>query len=167
MREYVTFPDMSPVRTPRRFFLLVIGLALFALPFAAQAGAVLTATVGADSRDHFKGGHFAYSATLYAKIDDMTLLGVQSGMGALSGSDAIPILATALIRLPLGRVVLPVATGDVGYVLDDAHPGLLWRGGGGFDIRNGRHSSFLLLGAYEGQGSLSGWSARGGLLLEF
>jgi hypothetical protein len=158
---------MSPPRTPRRPFPLLVVLACLAMPFAALAGAVLTGTVGAESRDHFKGGHFAYSATLYAKIDDMTLLGVQSGMGALSGSDAIPILASALIRLPLGRVVLPVATGDVGYVLDDAHPGLLWRGGGGFDIRNGRHSSFLLLGAYEGQDSLSGWCARAGLLLEF
>ncbi|MEO7425110.1 MAG: hypothetical protein ABI036_07975 [Fibrobacteria bacterium] len=155
------------MRTPRRFSLFILALAWLALPLSIQAGAVLTGTVGADSRDHFKGGHFAYSATLYAKIDDMTLLGVQSGMGALSGSDAIPILATAMIRLPLGRVVLPVATGDVGYVIDDVHGGLLWRGGGGFDIRNGRHSSFLILGAYEGQDSMAGWSARAGLLLEF
>jgi len=97
----------------------------------------------------------------------MTLVGIQSGQGTVSSSQAIPILASAIIRLPIGRIVLPIATGDVGYALDDHHAGLIWRGGGGFDIRNGRHSSLLLQGAYERQGSLAGWSARGGLLLEF
>ena len=152
---------MSP-RIPRR-----ISLFLIACLSAADAGVVITGTAGADSRNHFKGGHFAYSGTLYAKIDDMTLVGIQSGQGALSGSEAIPLLATALVRLPVGRVVLPVATGDIGYAFADAHPGLLWRGGGGLDIRNGRHSSILALGAYEHQASLAGWSARLGILLEF
>ncbi len=156
---------MSPVRFPRRFLLLLILIVL--LPAAGRAGMVLTGTLGADSRDHFKGAHFGYSATLYAKIDDMTLVGVQSGQGALSGSEGIPVLASALVRLPIGRIALPVAIGDVGYVFADIHPGLLWRGGGGFDIRNGRHSSILALGAYERQGSLAGWNARLGILLEF
>lgn len=137
------------------------------LPFAAQADVVLTGTFGANSRDHFKGAHFAYSAALYAKFDDMTLLGIQSGQGTVSGSDAIPLLGSAMIRLPIGRVVLPVAIGDMGYAFDEDHPGFLWRAGGGFDIRNGRHSSILALGAYETQGSRAGWMGRLGLLLEF
>jgi hypothetical protein len=62
---------------------------------------------------------------------------------------------------------LPIATGDVGYVFADSGSGLLWRAGGGFDIRNGRHSSFLVQGAYERQDSRAGWLARVGLLLEF
>lgn len=134
---------------------------------AAQAGAVLTGTLGADSRDHFKGAHFGYSAAFYGKLDDMTLVGIQSGQGTVASSQAIPILASAIVRLPIGRIVLPIAIGDVGYALDDHHSGLIWRGGGGFDIRNGRHSSLLLLGAYERQGSQAGWFGRGGLLLEF
>ncbi len=128
---------------------------------------VLTATAGANSREHFKGAAFAYSAAAYLKFDDMTLLGVQSGQGSVVGDDAIPVLGSAMIRLPIGRVVLPVAIGDVGYVFSDARNGLLWRGGGGFDIRNGRHSSFLMLGAYERQASRAGWMGRFGLLLEF
>ncbi len=146
-------------------FLLAIFLSI--LPFSAHGGAVLTGTLGADSRDHFKGGHFAYNVGLFGTFDDQTLIGLQSGQGALTGSRGIPILASAMIRLPIGRIVLPVATGDVGYVIDKSHSGFLWRAGGGFDIRNGRSSSFLLLGNYERQGSLSGWSGRGGILLEF
>lgn len=154
---------MTPARTLRRLFYLIATL----LPAAAHAGAVLTGTFGADSRDHYKGARFAYSAALYAKFDDMTLLGIQSGQGTVAGSQAIPLLASAMIRLPIGRVVLPVAIGDIGYALDDDHSGFMWRAGGGFDIRNGRHSSILLLGANETQGSSSGWIARAGLLLEF
>ncbi len=143
----------------------ILALALTGAP-PATAGIVLTGTAGADSHDHFRGAAFAYNAALYAKFDDMTLLGVQAGQGTVASTSDIPITGTALIRLPIGRVVLPVAIGDVGYVLGDKS-GLIWKGGGGFDIRNGRRSSFLALGAYERKGSLAGWSARLGLLLEF
>ncbi|HKP96336.1 MAG TPA: hypothetical protein VJ385_11330 [Fibrobacteria bacterium] len=145
--------------------LLPILLALF--PPASRAGLVLTGTLGANSGDSFRGAHFAYSAAAYAKFDDMTLLGVQSGQGTVAGSEAIPVLGSAIIRLPIGRIVLPVATGEAGYAFDDDHSGFLWRGGGGFDIRNGRHSSILALGAYESQGSRAGWLGRLGILLEF
>ena len=167
---------MRPARTPirnrkaRLFATLVMSSALFAAWVGltpAEAGVVLTGSMGANSRQHFKGAMFAYSAAGYLKFDDMTLLGVQSGQGSVAGSDAIPVLGSAMIRLPIGRVVLPVAIGDVGYVFADSGNGILWRGGGGFDIRNGRHSSFILLGAYERQASRAGWMGRAGLLLEF
>lgn len=83
------------------------------------------------------------------------------------GSSSVPVLGSALVRLPIGRIVLPVAIGDMGYVFADSGSGLLWRGGGGFDIRNGRHSSLLLLGAYESSGKAAGWMGRAGILLEF
>jgi hypothetical protein len=154
---------MSPMRTPNLLILILLPL----FPMVARGGMVLTGTLGANSRDHFQGAHFGYSATLFAKLDDMTLLGIQSGQGTVSGTDAIPLLGSAMIRLPIGRVVLPVATGDIGYAFDDNHPGFLWRGGGGFDIRNGRRSSILILGGYERQGSRAGWLGRAGILLEF
>jgi hypothetical protein len=137
------------------------------LPCASHAALVLTGSMGANSRDHFRGAVFAYSAAGYLKFDDMTLIGVQSGQGSVAGADAIPLLGSAMVRLPIGRVVLPVATGDVGYAFADSGSGLLWRAGGGLDIRNGRHSSFLAQGAYESCGSRAGWLARLGLLLEF
>jgi len=136
-------------------------------PSLSEASLVLTGSMGSNSREHFRGAMFAYSAAGYLKIDDMTLVGVQSGQGSVVGGDAIPLLGSAIVRLPIGRIVLPIATGDVGYVFADTHAGLLWRAGGGFDIRNGRHSSFLLQGAYERQSSRAGWLGRLGLLLEF
>jgi hypothetical protein len=137
------------------------------MPLLARGGAVVTGTLGADSRDHFRGAAFAYNVGLFEKFDDQTLVGIQSGQGTVAGSRAIPIFGSAMIRLPIGRIVLPVATGDIGYALDDDHAGFIWRAGGGFDIRNGRRSSLLLLGSYERQASLAGWSGRAGILLEF
>lgn len=153
------------VAAPMRIRFPIVLLALAAL--SAHGGAVLTGTFGANSRDHFRGARFAYSAAGYFKFDDMTLLGVQSGLGTVAGGDAIPVLGSAMVRLPIGRIVLPVATGDMGYAFHDEHAGFIWRAGGGLDIRNGRRSSFLLLGAFEKQQALSGWMGRLGLLLEF
>ncbi len=152
-----------------RFRPALIGLLAMALllPCPSPAGLVLTGTMGANSRDHFKGAAFAYSAAGFLKFDDMTLIGVQSGQGSVAGGDAVPLLGSAIVRLPIGRVVLPIATGDVGYAFADSGSGLLWRAGGGLDIRNGRHSSFLAQGAYERCGSRAGWLGRFGLLLEF
>lgn len=148
---------------PKNFWLLLLAL----MPFMAHGGTVITGTLGANSRDHFKGASFAYNAAFYGKIDDQTLVGLQGGQGTVASSRALPIFGSAIIRLPLGRIVLPIATGDVGYALDKHHAGFIWRAGGGFDIRNGRHSSLLLLGAYERQGSSMGWLGRAGVLLEF
>lgn len=137
------------------------------LPSPAQAGAAITGTVGTSSRDHFRGGIFAYSGSVYLKFDDMVLLGAQSGIGSIAGPSSIPILGSAMMRLPFGRIILPFAAGDVGYVIDDDHDGVLWRGGGGLDIKNGRHSSLLILGGFETASGLEGWYGRAGLLLEF
>lgn len=158
-----TFPGCLSRAFPK-WLILLAGLAL---PALARGGAALTATAGAVSRDHFQGGRFAFSTSVYGKWDEMVLLGVQSGIGSVAGPSSIPILGSGIMRLPFGRVVLPFATGEAGYVLDDVNAGLLWRGGGGFDIKNGRYSSILLLGGYEAASGMAGWYARGGLLLEF
>ena len=146
-------------------FLVLLLACIF--PGAGRAGMAVTGSLGADSRDHFRGARFAYNAACFAKFDDQTLLGIQSGQGTVAGGQAIPVFASAVIRLPLGRIILPEATGDVGYAIDGHRSGFIWRAGGGFDIRNGRQSSLLLLGAYERQGSAAGWSGRLGILLEF
>ena len=132
----------------------------------AHSGPVVTATLGANSASGFQDAHFASSLGLYAIFDNQTLIGVQTGQGTIAGSNSIPIAADAMIRLPLGRIVLPVVTGSIGVAVGHKDPDFLWRGGGGFDIKNGRRSSLLLLGAYERLGSLSGWLGRAGFLLE-
>lgn len=151
----------APVLLPSLLFLLL-------LPGSSRAGgAALTAALGASSRDHFRGAQLAYSGGVYLKFDDMVLLGGQSGIGSIAGPSSIPILGSAMVRLPLGRVVLPFAAGDFGYAVDDDGSGLLWRGGGGLDVKNGRRSSLILQGGYEAASGMQGWYGRGGLLLEF
>lgn len=156
-----TFGSPLLSRFPKILLLLLLAPAL------SDADVVLTGALGANSRDHFRGSHFGYSVGLYSKFDGQTLIGIQSGQGTVTGPESVPILGHALVRLPLGGVVMPVASGGLGYALDADHPGFLWQAGGGLDMRNGRRSSLLALGAYERQGSRSGWVGRLGILLEF
>ncbi len=123
--------------------------------------------MGVQAKSGFKAMDFGYNAALYYKFDDQVLLGAQSGQGVAGNASAIPILAAAYVRLPIGRTVVPVVTGGVGYVFSSASSTLLWRAGGAFDIRNGRHSSILIGSEYEGRENGGGGIVlRGGLLLE-
>lgn len=127
-----------------------------------------TGTLGIQARPGFKDMNFGYNVSVYEKFDDQVLLGVQSGQGTTGDPSAVPVLAAAYIRLPFGSVVVPVATGGIGYAFSNSAAGILWRAGGAFDIRNGRHSSLLLGAEYEGHENYGGGLAlRGGLLLEY
>jgi len=151
---------IRPTSSPLFLFLLLVCLPV-------HAGIGITATLGAQSHVDFTSPGFGYTIGLYDKIDDQTWIGVQSGQGVTGEASAIPVLGAAYIRLPLGRIVMPVATGGVGYAFGDKRHGFLWRAGGLFDIRNGRHSSVLLGAEYEGLQGRGGLVGRAGLLLEF
>jgi len=131
------------------------------------AGIAISGTLGTQSYPDFKGMGFGYSITGYTKLDDQVLLGFQSGQGMAGETSAIPLLGAVYVRLPIGRVVMPVATAEVGWVLADSTSGFLWRAGGLFDIRNGKKSSLLLGAEYEGHDGRGGIVFRGGLMLEF
>jgi hypothetical protein len=139
---------------------------VFLLPIA-QAGIGITGTLGGQSSVHFKGPAFGYTLGLYSKVDDQTWVGIQSGQGVAGQASAIPVLGAAYLRLPIGRIVMPVATGGMGYAFGSRRKGFLWRAGGLFDIRNGRHSSLLIGTEYEGLDGHGGLIGRAGLLLEF
>lgn len=126
----------------------------------------LTALVGSQSGTDFRGLGFGYEFGAYWKFDSQTLLGVRSGQGVRGDEKAWPILAAALVRLPLGSVVQPAATGGIGYAVADSG-GFVWRAGGLLDIRNGRRSSILAQAEYERYREKGGLALRGGLLLEF
>ncbi|MFC1584932.1 hypothetical protein ACFL5V_05245 [Fibrobacterota bacterium] len=106
---------------------------------------------------------FAYSVYLYYKFDEQVMLGLNSGQQ----QQGIPVLGSVYMRLPLGSVFMPVATGDLGYFMHDQDSGLLWKAGGGIDWKNGERSSILLLGGYEKKGAEANIYSRLGLLLEF
>lgn len=132
---------------------------------AAFSGVAITGTFGVQTLSGFKGMDFGYNVSGYYKFDDQVLLGVQSGQGVAGDASAIPVLAAAYIRLPLGRVMVPAVTGGIGWAFSN-HCGFLWKAGGVFDIRNGRRSSILLGSEYEGRADHGGIVLRGGLLLE-
>lgn len=106
---------------------------------------------------------FNYSIFLYNKFDEQVLLGVNSGQQY----GGIPILASGYIRLPFGKIFMPVAAGDAGYFLHDDNDGFIWRAGGGIDWKNGTRSSILLLGGYEQFPDNANPYGRIGLMLEF
>ena len=134
---------------------------------AAAGGLAFSGNLGTQSRPDFSGTGFGYGFSAYYKFDDQVLLGVQSGQGVAGKASAVPLLGVLYARLPIGRVVMPVATAGIGSVLRDSS-GLLWRAGGLFDIRNGRKSSLLLGSEYEGRGEgRGGLVFRAGLLVEF
>lgn len=85
---------------------------------------------------------------IWFPIDQMVFFGIGSGYNELDNVGYIPVMASAWIRLPIGGQTLPVVTGDIGYAFGDDHQ-MIWRAGGGFDIKNGDYSSILLMGGYQ------------------
>jgi hypothetical protein len=150
--------------------LLPAGAALAALVSWAQAlpPMAVTGTLGLQTHPDFQGTGFGFNLAAYHKFDEQVLLGLQAGRGVAGHASSVPVLAAGFMRLPFGRVFVPAATGGLGYAFGpEDGSGLLWRGGGALDIRNGRRSSLLLGGEYEGFKRRGGIVIRGGALLEF
>jgi len=87
-------------------------------------------------------GHWWYP------IDQMLFVGVGSGYQEIDNVSLVPLSASLWIRLPIGSQILPVATGDLGYLFGSDHQ-MFWRAGGGVDIKNGDNSSILLMSGYQ------------------
>ena len=85
---------------------------------------------------------------LWYRIDQMLFVGVGSGYQEIDNTALVPLSASLWVRLPIGSQILPVATGDIGYLIGSDHQ-LFWRTGGGLDIKNGDYSSILLMGGYQ------------------
>lgn len=85
---------------------------------------------------------------IWFPIDQMVFFGIGSGYNELDNVGYIPVMASAWVRLPIGGQTLPVVTGDIGYAFGDDRQ-MIWRAGGGFDIKNGDYSSILLMGGYQ------------------
>ena len=85
---------------------------------------------------------------IWFPIDQMVFFGIGSGYNELDNVGYIPVMASAWVRLPIGGQTLPVVTGDIGYAFGDDHQ-MIWRAGGGFDVKNGDYSSILLMGGYQ------------------
>ena len=87
-------------------------------------------------------GHFWYP------IDQMLFFGIGTGYQEIDNVSLIPVSGSVWVRLPIGSTVLPVATGDWGYLCGSNHQ-MFWRAGGGLDIKNGDFSSIMVMGGYQ------------------
>ncbi|MBK9577748.1 MAG: hypothetical protein IPK50_07490 [Fibrobacterota bacterium] len=100
-----------------------------------------------------------------AQLDQMVAAGVGFGYEAVPGRPAGLIDARMQVRLPIGRQALPYLDVESGIgirpVLEDSY--LLWKLGGGLDLKLGDHSSLLAGGGLAAVGRMYG---RLGLLLE-
>lgn len=107
-----------------------------------------------------------YTADVYYKFDEQIFLGLESG----KQHNGIPIYGSIYMRLPFGNVLMPILTGAYGIVIKNDTKSYGGKVGGGFDWKNGKRSSILILGGVE---SVSNNAknylpyARIGLLLEF
>ncbi len=111
--------------------------------------------------------NMSFYGHLWYPIDQMVFAGLGVGYEELDNVGYIPVSGSLWVRLPIGRTVLPVATGDFGYMFgkDDQ---MFWRAGGGLDIKNGDRTSIIVSTGYQflnnsGEGF---WYLQAGILIE-
>ena len=125
-------------------FLFVFAIAVVpanAFTMDVQAGVVNHAS------ELFKFNRNIYGHLWY-RIDQMLFVGVGSGYQEIDNVGLVPVSGALWVRLPIGSQILPVATGDLGYLIGSDHQ-LFWKVGGGLDIKNGDYSSILVMSGYE------------------
>ena len=143
---------------------------LFALAFAAVPANALTldAQGGFCNRvSHMGYFNMSFYGHLWYPIDQMVFAGLGGGYVELDNVGYIPLSGSLWVRLPIGRTVLPIATGDFGYMFGKDHQ-MFWRAGGGLDIKNGDRSSIIVSTGYQflnnsGEGY---WYLQAGILIE-
>lgn len=147
----------------------ILGAGLLAGMFLSQPAHALTADLNVgivNSTEELSSFNFDVSGHWWYPIDQMVFLGVGVDYQRFGGVSLVPVMGSVYLRLPFGSVVMPVATFDMGYAFgDDAQ--MIWKAGGGADIKLGQHSSLLLLGNYQNLKKSGDYvGLRCGLLLE-
>lgn len=145
-------------------------LAMFGLlTFAPKNACAITADIGVGSVNATEEmtdfnidvvGHWWYP------VDQMVFLGVGFGYERLGDISLVPLTGSAYVYLPFGSVVMPVGTFELGYAFgEDAQ--MVWRAGGGLDLKLGKKSSLLALFGYQNLKKAGDFVyLRCGLLLE-
>ena len=129
----------------------ILTVILFTLVFTALPANAFTMDVQAGVVNHvseLSKFNLNIYGHLWYRIDQMLFVGIGSGYQEIDNVGLVPVSAGLWIRLPIGGQVLPVLTGDIGYLIGSERQ-LFWKTGGGFDIKNGDYSSILLMGGYE------------------
>ena len=102
-----------PPKSAKHFRAFLLSTILLSLAFGQTvfAGIAATGNLGVQALSGFKKMNFGYDVSVYDKLDDQVLVGVQTGQGVAQDASAVPVLLAAYVRLPIGRAIVPVATG--------------------------------------------------------
>ena len=148
----------------------LLSAVLFALAFVAVPANAFTmdAQGGFCNRVSRMGSfNMSFYGHLWYPIDQMVFAGLGGGYVELDNVGYIPLSGSLWVRLPIGRTVLPIATGDFGYMFGKDNQ-MFWRAGAGLDIKNGDRSSIIVSTGYQflnhsGEGY---WYLQAGILIE-
>lgn len=149
---------------------LLLAIVLLFSTQVAWSSAALSLEVGTTQEtSDWSEQHLNFEGSLWYQWDQMIFFGLSGGVQQYGEDKYYPALGSALVRLPMGRTLLPFATGQWGYLFGPEHQ-FTWKLGGGLDLKLGRDSSLILSSGYQ-QFSLDDWNSqvyiRGGILLEF
>lgn len=143
-------PSPTSSKTPQTLALILPTVLSFMLLSASPAKA-LTADVSVGSSNWTEDVtefHFSTSMHLWHPIDQMVFIGLGLDYQRYGSISLVPAMASAYMRLPFGSIIMPVATFDFGYAFGDDSQ-MIWKVGGGLDIKLGRYSSILVLSGYQ------------------
>lgn len=151
----------------------LVSILLMSLHFGYSSSA-LSLEVGSSQRtSELLDNHLNAQGTFWYQWDQMVFFGLGGGIQQYGDDYYYPALSSTLIRLPIGRTLLPFATAQWGYLFGPKSQ-FTWTLGGGIDLKLGRNSSLLVTSGYQKftQGnSRNDWQPqvylRGGILLEF
>ncbi len=148
-------------------FVLAAALSFTALAPSPAEALTADASVGVvNSTEELLEFNFDVSGHFWYPVDQMVFVGVGVDYQRFGDVTLVPVMGSAYVRLPFGSVMMPAMTFDFGYAFgNDAQ--MIWRAGGGLDIKLGHYSSLLVLGGYENLRKAGDFVyLRCGLLLE-
>lgn len=148
---------------------LIFAAALSAALLLPAKAKALTADLGVgvvNSTEELSHFNLDVSAHFWYPVDQMVFIGLGLDYERFGAITLVPVTGSAYVRFPFGSVIMPVGTFDFGYAFGDDSQ-MIWRAGGGLDIKLGKHSSLLALGGYQNlKNSGDNVYLRCGLLLE-
>ncbi len=136
---------------PGKVLSLLLAVALSFFAFSPKPAEAFTADVSvgtANATEEISDFNLDISGHWWYPVDQMIFLGVGFGYERLGDISLFPLVGSAYVYLPFGSLVMPVGTFDLGYSFgEDAQ--MIWRAGGGLDLKLGRKSSLLALLGYQ------------------
>lgn len=129
--------------------LLASALSFFALSSKPAEAFTADVSVGtANATEEMSDFNLDISGHWWYPVDQMVFLGVGFGYERLGKISLFPLVGSAYVYLPFGSLVMPVGTFDLGYSFGEDSQ-MIWRAGGGLDLKLGRKSSLLALLGYQ------------------